>query len=134
MKAIDIDKDYLSLIKRFPLRRIKNRSELEAAGNIFTELGLKKHRSNGENDYYDMIGQLIYQYESDHLPNPKPMSAHEMLLSLMEDNGLTQSELSRQVGCHQSHISDFLSGKRGLSKTTIAKLSARFKLSPSAFL
>jgi len=52
----------------------------------------------------------------------------------MEDNQLSQSELAMKLEAQQSVISEFLSGKRGLSKALVLKLADYFKVSPELFL
>jgi HTH-type transcriptional regulator/antitoxin HigA len=62
------------------------------------------------------------------------MTPQRALESLMEDNKLSQSELARRLETPQSLISEFLSGKRGMSKALVLKLSGYFKVSPELFL
>ena len=62
------------------------------------------------------------------------ITSAELLAALMEENGLTQSQLAHEIGCHQENISAFLSGKRGLSKAVAIKLADRFKVTADLFL
>jgi HTH-type transcriptional regulator/antitoxin HigA len=62
------------------------------------------------------------------------MTPQRALESLMEDNNLSQSELARRLEAPQSVISEFLSGKRGLSRKLVIKLADHFKVSPELFL
>jgi HTH-type transcriptional regulator / antitoxin HigA len=130
-----ISKQYLDLIKRFPLRPIRDERTLDAASAIFSELVMKgESRSTGENDYLDVLGKLIREYEEKNLPAVEKMTSQRALESLMEDNNLSQSELARKLEAPQSVFSEFLAGKRGLSKTLILKLADYFKVSPELFL
>lgn len=135
-KTIDISKNYLMLIKRFPLRPIKNEHMLDEASELYSELVLKSnHRTTEEEDFLSVLGSLIREYEEHHLkPLAKPMTARRALASLMEDNRLTQSELARKIDVPQSIISEFLAGKRALSTTLIVKLARYFKVSSALFL
>ncbi len=133
--TIPASKEYLALIKRFPLRPIRNEATLDVASEIFSELVLKtKNRTPDENDYVAILGKLIHEYEEAHRKKIALMTPRRALESLMEDNKLSQSELARRLEIPQSVISEFLSGKRGVSKALVLKLSGYFKVSPELFL
>jgi HTH-type transcriptional regulator / antitoxin HigA len=135
MSIVHATKEYLALIKRFPLRPIRDEAMLDLASDLFSELVLKaESRTPDESDYLTILGKLIREYEDAHKAMPPRMTPQRALESLMEDNDLSQSELARQLEAPQSVISEFLAGKRGLSKTLVLKLSDRFKVSPELFL
>jgi HTH-type transcriptional regulator/antitoxin HigA len=91
-------------------------------------------RTSDESDYLSILGKLIREYEDAHRVAPPRMTPERALESLMEDNDLSQSELARKLEAPQSVISEFLAGKRGLSKTLVLKLAYHFKVSPELFL
>ena len=62
------------------------------------------------------------------------MTSLEALKYLLEQSGVSQSELARQCGARQSHISEFLAGSRDLSKENIVRIAKFFKVSPELFL
>ncbi|MCA9802463.1 MAG: helix-turn-helix domain-containing protein [Cyanobacteria bacterium HKST-UBA02] len=135
MSALRATKEYMALIKRFPLRPIRDEETLDIASEIFTELVLKvESRTPDESDYLSVLGKLIREYEEAHKVIAPSMTPQRALESLMEDNDLNQAELARQLEAPQSVISEFLSGKRGLSKTLVVKQADRFKVSPELFL
>ncbi len=68
------------------------------------------------------------------LAEARSIPPERILQSILEENGLSQSQLAREIGCHQENISAFLSGKRGLSKTTAVKLAKYFRVSVALFL
>lgn len=136
-----VSKDYLSLIKRFPLRPIRTNDELDMASEIFSELGLKGDSlTQDERDYLDILEHIIADYEAVSpaiqamVEEARAIPPQQILRSLLEDNGLSQSQLAREIGCHQEHISAFLLGKRGLSKANAVKLAKRFRVSVDLFL
>lgn len=134
-KTGKVSRIYLDLIHKFPLRPIRSRPDLKAASELFSELGLKgRNRSRDEDDYLAVLGQLIRDYERKHVMTSPLMTPRRALESLMEDNGLTQLQLARETGTRQSHISEFLSGKRGMSKANAVRLAERFKVSTDLFL
>lgn len=133
--AVHVSKEYLALIKRFPLRPIRNEEMLDIASDIFSELIMKsKNRTADEDDYVTILGKLIREYEEAHRKKTTRMTPQRALESLMEDNKLSQSELARRLETPQSVISEFLSGRRGMSKSLVLKLSGYFKVSPELFL
>jgi HTH-type transcriptional regulator / antitoxin HigA len=135
MSTVQASKQYLALIKRFPLRPIQDDEMLDAASEIFSELVMKANRrTRDESDYLAILGKIIREYEEDHSPKVRRMTPQRALESLMEDNNLSQSELARRLETPQSVISEFLSCKRGLSKSLVLKLSGYFKVSPELFL
>jgi HTH-type transcriptional regulator/antitoxin HigA len=134
-RTIQASKEYLALIKRFPLRPIHDDDMLDAASDIFSELVMKAtQRTSDESDYLSILGKLIREYEEAHSKKIPKMTPQRALESLMEDNNLTQSELARQLETTQSVISEFLSGRRGMSKALVLRLSNFFKVSPELFL
>jgi HTH-type transcriptional regulator / antitoxin HigA len=132
---------YWKLIKRFPLRPIRTDEELDVASEIFSELGMKGDSlSQDENDYLDILRQQIMDYEAKSpaiqamIAEARSIPPQRILQSIIEENGLSQSQLAREIGCHQEHLSAFLSGKRGLSKINAVKLGKRFCVSADLFL
>ena len=135
MSTIKATNAYLAHIKRFPLRPIRDEETLDAASDIYSELILKANRrTSDEDDYLTVLGRLIREFEESTFPTAPRMTPERALASLMEDNKLGQSEIARELQISQSAISEFLSGKRGLSKAIVLKLANRFKVSPELFL
>jgi len=134
-RSLKASKEYLALINRFPLRPIRDEETLDAASEIFSELVMKAdNRTADENDYVAILGKLIREYEEQNRSPTQKMTPQRALESLMEDNSLNQSELARKLEAPQSVISEFLAGKRGLSKTLVVRLAEYFKVSPQLFL
>lgn len=82
-------------------------------------------------DLLDTLGTLIHAYEKEHLQIPH-VSGIEALLYLMEEHGLTQSDLP-EVGS-QGVISEILRGKRQLNVRQINTLAERFGVSAAVFI
>jgi HTH-type transcriptional regulator / antitoxin HigA len=127
------DKKYHNCIKRFALKPIRSEAENELAADMCDELLDRfDSLSSGERDYLEVLSTLVEQFESQ-WQEEKKVKPQELLLFLMEQNGLTQTDLIPQLGT-SSRVSEFLSGKRDLSIAQILNLSTRFKMSPAAFL
>lgn len=84
-----------------------------------------------EKELADFLTLLIEDFEEKRyrLPRAKPL---EVLQFLMEQHDLLQKDLADVFGT-RSIVSEVLSGKRELNKEHIARLSARFHVSPELF-
>ena len=91
----------------------------------------------GENESHPMaslvetLGSLVETYEEKKYPETKG-GAVETLQFLMEEHGLTQSDLP-EIGS-QGVISEILKGHRKLNIRQIGELSRRFHVSPAVFI
>ncbi|MBI3319093.1 MAG: helix-turn-helix domain-containing protein [Candidatus Omnitrophica bacterium] len=90
----------------------------------------------GENErhplfgFLEVLGTIIESYEDDHV-EIRRATGSEVLKFLMEEHGLTQSDLP-EVGS-QGVVSEILHGRRDLNARQIKALSKRFGVSPAAF-
>jgi len=116
-----------------PLLTIRNEREYNAAvkrmNDLLDEIGI-----NDKHPLYsllDTLGTLIHAYEEEHFPMPESTGA-EILRFLMDENGLTQSDLP-EVGS-QGVVSEVLNGKRELNIRQIRALANKFKVSPASFV
>jgi HTH-type transcriptional regulator/antitoxin HigA len=116
-----------------PLLTVRNEREYNAAVKRLNEL-LDEIGDNEKHPLYsllDTLGTLIHAYEEEHYPIPD-VSGAEVLRFLIDENGLTQSDLP-EVGS-QGVISEILSGKRDLNVRQIRSLAEKFKVSSAVFV
>jgi HTH-type transcriptional regulator / antitoxin HigA len=116
-----------------PLLTIRNERDYNAAVKRMNEL-LDEIGTNEKHPLYsllDTLGTLIHAYEEEHFPIPESTGA-EILRFLMDENGLTQSDLP-EVGS-QGVVSEILNSKRELNIRQIRLLAKKFKISPAAFV
>ncbi len=99
--------------------------------SVLDKLAASKHPTSEEEKYAEVLMTLIEAYEQEHHPVPDA-SPIEVLRALMEANNLRQKDLLPIFGS-EGIISEVMRKKRGLSKTHIRKLSARFHVSPAVF-
>jgi HTH-type transcriptional regulator/antitoxin HigA len=123
---------YFAFVKQFPLTRIRDDDHLDAAQEMIDRL-LEKDLDTGEQDYLDVLTDLVETYEDEHHPIPDASEA-DVLRELMRSNGLSQLKLAREVGISQSTISAVLNGTRSLTKEQVVRLAQFFHISPAAFL
>jgi HTH-type transcriptional regulator / antitoxin HigA len=76
---------------------------------------------------------LIEAYDARHNAIDFEMAPLDVLRSLLDDHGMTASDLGRLLG-NRELGSKLLRGERQLSKQHIIKLADYFKLSPAAFM
>lgn len=127
-------KKYLQCIDRCLLKPVANDEENERAAVVLDEmLERMDSLSRQERYYFEILSKLVSDYESK-WDEEQSVSPRELLIFLMEQNNLTQTDLIPEFGS-SSRASEYLSGKRPyLSLNQIIKLAKRFKLSMNAFL
>lgn len=123
---------YFELVLQFPLRPIRSDKELNAAVKMVDSLLDRKDLAPEEEDYLEVLGDLIEQYESETHPIA-PVSDVEMLRHLIEAKGVSQAAVSKATGIADSTISEVLKGKRCLNRGHIGKLARYFNVSPDVF-
>lgn len=123
---------YLELIRNFPLRPIRSERELDEATEAIHSLIDRETLSGAEQDYLDVLTNLVEAYESVHYPE-EPVSDAQMLRFLIEMKDVTQIEAAKGAGIAESTISEVLSGKRKLNRAQIGKLARYFRVEPGAF-
>ena len=99
--------------------------------SVLLELERQKKLTLTERNFAELLTLLIEAYEEKHYPI-RSASPLEVLQELMTANDLRQKDLAPLFGS-ESIVSEVLSGKRGLNKRHIEKLSRRFKVSPELF-
>jgi HTH-type transcriptional regulator / antitoxin HigA len=116
-----------------PFLAIHNEREYDSAVKRLNSL-LDEIGTNTRHPLYgllDTLGTLIHVYEEKHHPLPESDGA-SMLRFLMEEHGLTQSDLP-EIGS-QGVVSEVLNGKRELNVRQIRALAQRFHVSPGVFI
>jgi HTH-type transcriptional regulator/antitoxin HigA len=124
---------YLELVRRFPLRPIRDEQALDAATAMIDELLRLPELTSEEDDYLDVLGDLVEKYEAQTHPIPDA-PACDVLRYLMDCRGLSETELAKDVGMPTSDISEKLTGEKGLSQAEVAKLADYFGINAEVFL
>lgn len=79
-----------------------------------------------------LVGDLVESFENQTLPTSAASPA-EVLLLLMESNGLTQADLAQELG-GQPVVSAILNGRRRINARQASELAVRFRVSPALFI
>ena len=135
-KAIHpVSDSYLDMIRAFPLCDIRTDEQSSAACAVLERWFGRADLDEGESDYVRTLSTLVADYEARVHPYQNPSrSISEKLRGLMEEAKLTQTHVARIAGIDQSLVSLILSGKRELSKPSIRRLAAHFRLNAGFFL
>jgi HTH-type transcriptional regulator/antitoxin HigA len=123
---------YLALVRRFPLRPLRGDEEVDKATEVLNNL-LDRDLDLWEQDYLDILGDLIEKYESTTLPEGDVSDA-EMLQHLIEAKGVTQAQVAAATSIAESTISAIVRGKRRLARKHLEVLARYFHVSPAVFL
>ena len=123
---------YFDLVVQFAIRPIHSDEELEGAVKMVDSLLDRRDLAPEEDDYLEVLGDLIERYESEAHPMA-PVSDAEMLRHLIEAKGVSQTEICSATGIADSTISEILKGRRSLNRGHIGKLARYFNVSPDVF-
>lgn len=130
----DDKKVYEKLIKRFPLRPIRDDAQNEQAAEICDMLiDRGDSLSQAERDYLEVLTDLISKYESKWDDECADMSPRDLIQYLMKQNDLAQKDLVPEFGS-PSRVSEFLNGERRLSLEQAKRLAERFRLNIAALI
>jgi HTH-type transcriptional regulator/antitoxin HigA len=132
MSTLRVSPEYGALLKKVPPKVIRTERENEAYTEVLYELDQRSKRlTAAEKELAELLTLLIEDFEEKRyrLPRAKPL---DVLRFLMEQHSLLQKDLADVFGT-RSIVSEVLSGKRELNKEHIARLSARFHVSPEGF-
>src|SRR3954465_5958971 len=111
---------------------IHTEAENERCMAVLESMLRKRDRTAEEARLAELLTYLIEEFEDREYALPRKGGPIEIFRHLMDANGLRQADLLDVFGT-ASVISEVLKGKRELSKTHIAKLSNRFRISPGLF-
>lgn len=99
---------------------------------IFNNL-FKENRSPEEDKLFNLLANLLEDYERRAFPPLEKSSPLETLKFLMKENDLRQADLAEVFGT-QSVVSEVLNGKREITKNQAKALAQKFSLRLEAFV
>lgn len=127
---------YMALIRRFPLRPIRNDRDYTAAVGVLNTLAVRDEGTldPGEQDYLETLTLLVESYDDRHFRiDTTDVTPLELLKHLMANSQMSVSDLGRVIGS-QPLASMILAGTREISREKARLLAAHFGLEPRAFL
>lgn len=122
---------YAELVAKYPPRIIRTEAENNYYLNVLEDLDGRGKLTKEERELAEVLTLLVEDFEEKHyaLPRSGPLDAVKFLL---EQHGLRQKDLTDVFGT-ESIVSEVMRGKREMNKGQIARLSARFGVSPELF-
>ena len=126
---------YSQLVRKFPPRPIHSARQYDETVAVINKLAVRDEDSlsAAEADYLDALATFVERYDGEHFAEPPPGTALERLRYLVEQSGMSASDLGRLLG-NRGLGSILLAGKRELSKTHIRVLADHFRLDAGYFL
>jgi HTH-type transcriptional regulator/antitoxin HigA len=128
-----LPKTYAELVRILMPRPLHDKVDYRNALGVLDALAGHKLTRDQE-DFFDAIATFVEKYESEkHAIETPNLSPIDLLRSLVEEHGMTESDLGRLLG-DRSLGHRILAGQRDLSKVHIRTLAAHFALDPAALL
>lgn len=124
-------KTYNELLQAFPPRPIKSEEEMFATQKVIDSLIDRAPLTPDEEDYLNLLGTLVYEYEQTQEPIPDIYGV-DLLKVLMEERDLRQKDLV-PIFKTESIVSDIMKERRKLTTRHIQELAEFFHISPAAF-
>lgn len=122
---------YTELLTSFPPRTIKSEEGFQKTQAVVDSLLDKGELTQEEEDYLNLLGMLIHEYESKQKLVPDIYGV-ELLKVLMTEMNLKQKDLV-PIFKTESIVSDVLKSRRKLTVEHIQKLGIFFNVSPAVF-
>ena len=115
--------ELLARVQPHPIKDDREYDRLVGEVGRLMERG-ESNLSREETSLLEMLSILIEEYDRKHYPMA-PAQPHKMLTFLLEQRGLEPHDLWSVLGS-KSRVSEILSGKRAISKSSAKKLAAFF--------
>jgi HTH-type transcriptional regulator/antitoxin HigA len=129
----EIPSNYAELVGIFMPRPLHDEVDYRNALAVLDAMAGFKMNADQE-DYFEAIATFVEKYEAEHHAiGQSKMKPVELVRSLMEDRGMSESDLGRLLG-DRSLGHRILTGQRELSKAHIRTLAEYFSLDPAALL
>ncbi len=123
---------YMQLLQDFPPRPITSEADFAATQAVINRLLDKPELTPEEEDYLDVLGALVSEYENQQEDLIPDIYGVELLKVLIAELNLKQKDLV-SIFKTESIVSDVLNEKRQLTTRHIQELSEFFHFSPAVF-
>lgn len=129
----DIPEAYAELVDLFMPRPLHDDVDYRNALSVLDAMAGFEMNSDQE-DYFEAIATFVEKYEAKHHAlDAAGMTPVELLRSLTDEHGMSESDLGRLLG-DRSLGHRILNGERELSKAHIRTLAEHFSLNPACLL
>ena len=124
--------EYAQLLAKYQPKVIQTEAENDRAIAFAQELEHKAHRTSEEEAILELLVTLIEKFEDEYYPIPEG-TPQQMLLHLMESNGIKQENLVGVIGS-RGVVSEVVNGKRSISKAQAKTLAEFFSVDVGLFI
>ncbi len=132
-RATPAAKPYLTLLSRFRLRPLASEADLRQALALADELFDRGDLGKAEEEYLDVLCDLIEAYEDEHHPIPD-VSGRDMLRFLISQRAVTQQRVAREAGIENSTLTALLNGRRQMTIKHMERFASYFGVNAAVFL
>lgn len=116
-------------------RPIRDKADHAAALLAIEPLwGHEKTMNRDQTDWFEMVADLIADYEASTTKRAKRLPVSRRLSGLLDSQGMTAADLGRLLGLEASMGSKIINGTRQLTTAHIRKLARHFVLPADYFL
>ena len=123
------------LVRIMPPMAIHDDIQQENTIEVIDRLIRIEKLSTGQSDYLETLVELVEAYEvKNHAINLSKISGLRMLKHVVEQSGLSASNLARLLKMHPSMGSKILKGERQLTWEHAKMLASHFKVAPVLFM
>src|ERR1700682_4141602 len=96
-----VPKTYSGLVALHMPRPIHDQVAYDNAVEVVHALAGHK-LNHDQDDYLAIMAKLVEDYENENLPEPKPVKGIDALKFLLEEHGLTATDLGELIGVNRS--------------------------------
>lgn len=111
---------------------IKTKKQYKEYTNILEELVFTKAKTKVTKEEIELLTLLIEFWDNKHNPLDD-FDPVQLLKYLMNENKISQTELTKILDISKGLVSEILNYKKGMSKDVIRKLANYFKVSQESF-
>ena len=122
--------EYLNLIGRFPLKPLRSEAEVAQARAILKELSVSQPGTVGEEDYSEVLAQLVDGYEQAQQSPASPSDDALLVQHLLDSRGLTLPQLAETVGMTEVALAAICAGHARLTRDQLVQISRYFQIGP----
>ncbi len=124
---------YADLLSQYQPKLIRTEEENNKALAIVEELMHRPNRTLEEKELYELLIALIEKFEQDYYSPGKASNPHSLLLFLIEQRNLKQSDLVNVMGSEEV-VLEAIAGSREINPAQAKTLGRFFQVNPSLFM
>ncbi len=134
-KRNPLPRGFDGLVRLMPPQAILDDVQYRNTVEMIDRLMAGGRLTRGQALYLETLVQLVQVYEDHHHAiDTEDLRGIDALKHLLDEHGMTASDLARLLGVHVSMGSKILHGDRSLTVDHLRKLSEHFRVRPELFM